>query len=500
MVTLWVVGDSTLSEFDDRYYYPRYGYGVFLENYLDKSVEVRNLALSGRSSVSFLSEPEYGELLDGMKDGDFLIAGFGHNDEKTEAARHTSGSGRYDEKGTFANSLYENYYLKAKAAGCTMILCTPIVRRPQKGEWTPECLHVTADQGSFVGGDYPQAVRDMGRELSIPVVDMTSVTKNLYETLGFNEAKYLHAWPSDKSSSVDNTHTNIWGGRVNAYLCLSEIKKLGISGLSEHIVLDEELESVSECKTQLSETGTSKEGTKAENSVLIPSRKYLVSDASYAPVVFNPNLPDSSYWKPYGDWKGTVFGDIPPGGDFSKFTLEPTTDGVRIAVRENAGKIAGVTDGIAMYYRKVPVGTNFTFSAKMRLNSYFKNNQVSFGLMVRDDCYIDTQMPDALGDYVAAAPFLLTRDEDIVKCFARKSGAIFNGGTLKGALQEGETYDVKIISSNDGYALYFGDDEPLTGGFDFKLTAVDPENVYVGMFAARNADVTFTDIRFEENL
>ena len=30
MSTLWVVGDSTLSSFDDKYYYPRYGYGTKL--------------------------------------------------------------------------------------------------------------------------------------------------------------------------------------------------------------------------------------------------------------------------------------------------------------------------------------------------------------------------------------------------------------------------------------------------------------------------------------
>ncbi len=479
MSTLWVVGDSTLSEFADRYYYPRYGYGVFLSEYLDDSVSVRNIALSGRSSISYMSEPEYAELIDGMQNGDFLMIGFGHNDEKTEAARHTSGRGRYDEQGSFANSLYENYYLKAKKIGCTTILCTPIVRRPSGTDWIPECLHVTKDQGSFTGGDYSQAVRDMGADLGIPVVDMTAITKNLYEHMGFESAKFLHAWPSDKESSVDNTHTNIWGGRVNAYLCLMEVKRLCIAGLSEHVVSQEELDE--DC------------------AIKIPSRKYLVSDASYKPVVFNPDLRDSSLWKPYGDWKGTVFGDIPSGDDFSRFTLEPVEGGVHMAVRDNAGKISTVTDGIAMYYRKVPVKAGFTFSAKMKLNSYFKNNQVSFGLMVRDDCYIDAQMPDALGDYVAAAPYLLTRDEDIVKCFARKSGKIFTGGTLKEGLKAGDTIDLKIISSNDGYALYFGDDEAQTGGFDFKLTSVDPDNVYAGMFVSRNADVTFSDIRFELN-
>mgnify|MGYP003523179039 FL=1 len=49
MSTLWVVGDSTLSSFDDKYYYPRYGYGTKLGCYLNSKVQVNNLALSGRS-------------------------------------------------------------------------------------------------------------------------------------------------------------------------------------------------------------------------------------------------------------------------------------------------------------------------------------------------------------------------------------------------------------------------------------------------------------------
>ena len=51
----------------------------------------------------------------------------------------------------------------------------------------------------------------------------------------------------------------------------------------------------------------------------------------------------------------------------------------------------------------------------------------------------------------------------------------------------------------DGYAVKLGDGEFLTGGFDFKLTAVDPKHVYAGFFVSRNADVTFTDIEYTEN-
>lgn len=470
MSTLWVVGDSTLSPFNDKFYYPRYGYGTMLNQYLDDTVEVKNLALSGRSSKSFLVEPEYEQLLQGMKQGDFLLIGFGHNDEKMEEQRHTAGRGGYMDEGSFANSLYVNYYLKAKEAGCTTIICTPIVRRTPDGKWSSDMLHITSDQDKFVGGDYPDAIRTMGSELNIPVVDMTAVTKELYDKMGPDKTAKLHAWPSDKVSSVDNTHTNIWGGRVNAYLCLNEIKKLAVPGLSEHVL-----------------------------SAEFPSEDYLVSNPEYIPVVFDANLKDSVYWKSYEQWKGTVFGDIPPGGDFSHFTLEPVENGVHICVRDNAGKISAVTDGIAMYYTTVSSGVDFTFSAKVTLNDYFMNDQVSFGLMVRDDCYIDMQTPQGLGDFVAAGPFHLTRHEHLDKCFARKNSNLFLGPAVCDGLEKGKTYDCRIISSNDGYSLFFGDDEAVTGGFDFRLTSIDPDHVYAGMFVSRNADVTFTDIKLEFN-
>lgn len=45
--------------------------------------------------------------------------------------------------------------------------------------------------------------------------------------------------------------------------------------------------------------------------------------------------------------------------------------------------------------------------------------------------------------------------------------------------------------------MKFGDEPEVTGGFDFKLTAIDPEHVYVGMFVSRNADVTFMNVKYQ---
>ena len=79
--------------------------------------------------------------------------------------------------------------------------------------------------------------------------------------------------------------------------------------------------------------------------------------------------------------------------------------------------------------------------------------------------------------------------------FARKSGALTQGGTCTNEIKAGETYNLKIESNTDGYACTFGNEETITGGFDFKLTSVDSEYVYVGMYVARSADVTFSDVK-----
>ena len=168
-----------------------------------------------------------------------------------------------------------------------------------------------------------------------------------------------------------------------------------------------------------------------------------------------------------------------------------TDRNIHIAVKNNTGKISTSSDGIAMYYKKIDANKKFALSTKIKINDYFLNDEVSFGLIVRDDMYIDKQAADILGDYVAAAPLKLTHKDKAWNCFARKSGVLINGGICKRKYDIGDILDIKIESSNDGYACTFGDEATITGGFDFRLTSIDAEHVYAGMFVARNADITF---------
>ena len=105
--------------------------------------------------------------------------------------------------------------------------------------------------------------------------------------------------------------------------------------------------------------------------------------------------------------------------------------------------------------------------------------------------YIDVNDKSALGDYVAAGSI----QQGTANCFKRKDGALGYGGKLENPVEAGKTYALKIESNSDGYACTFGDNAAISGGFDFKLTSIDADYVYVGLFVARQADVTFSDIK-----
>ncbi len=479
--TVWMVGDSTVSSFNDAYYYPRYGYGTQLQNYLDGYYTVNNIALSGRSSKSFMvskDDPkaesnEYKALKAGIKSGDILIIGFGHNDAKQgEDDRFTDPTGDWQAEGSFAKSLYDNYVKVAEDAGATAIICTPIVRR-STGEYTGTNIHITTDKTVnnklYKGGSYPDAIKKLGQDKNVNVVDLTTLTKELYESLGNAETLKLHAWTSHKDTSVDNTHLNIYGAKKVAYILATEIAKFSDLDIASHV------------KTE------GKEPTEAND--LKPNPSYQIPSGDG----YKPPTEQSANWNNYGIFKGTVFGTVNKKvSDTQYHQLNTDADGnMHIAVLGNSTKISSTEDGRAMYYYQIPATSNFTFTAKAKINTIDANGQVAFGLMARDDMYIDKQGEGILSSYVAAGTF----GSGSTNCFKRKDGVLEKGPALGADVQAGETYNLSIVKNPDGYACTFGDNESQSGGYDFPLTEIDDQYQYIGMFVSRNADITFSDIK-----
>ncbi|MCH5257295.1 MAG: chitobiase/beta-hexosaminidase C-terminal domain-containing protein [Lachnospiraceae bacterium] len=501
--TLWLVGDSTVCEFKwENYFYRRYGYGTQIYNYLDETYTVRNLAISGRSSKSFLSETNYQTLLAGMKDGDVLVIGFGHNDEKDDATRYTNPNGNYTVEGSFAYTLYENYVKEAQKKNTKVILCTPIVRRGTGKTLSNSECHITSDKPNYPGGDYPKAIRELGSTLNIPVVDLTAATKKLYETLGPDETLYLHAWTGGLSDdegnpgSVDNTHLNNYGAKRVAYLFAEAIYNAVNNPKDANDALLGELDIANHINI----------------SAGVPTKDELEKNETYKKPVYSSPVPDDAKFPSYTLGEGvdaitfhaTVFGTT--GGaskiNDTNFTFETLENGdMHIVARSGGGtKITAGTpdvdgnDGFAMYYYQIPAKQKFKFSAKATLNEIADKTQSAFGLMARDDMYINTNDNTILSDYVVAGTF-----GDGGNCFYRL-GKTFGGKTAftKGTTISAEqTYDLSIVDNGEGYECTFGNEDTQSGGYDFRLISVDSDYVYVGMFATRATDVTFSDIHLE---
>ncbi len=477
--TLWVVGDSTAAAFDDTTYYsPRYGWGTQLNHYV-QNIHVRNLAVSGTSSKSFTSTDQYQMLLSEMDSGDYLIIGFGHNDEKAESGRYTNPNEGYSVPGSTQYYLYESYIKPAQERGVSPLLATPIVRRNLGNNYTGESGHITEDQttaeGLFPGGNYAKAIWRIGVAKSIPVLDLTRRTRDLYEQMSAHGVKNRHAWTSSREVSIDNTHTNLYGAQCNAWLIVDELLKTNST---------------------------------LKNYVIDNPQEPEFSDTSLNPIyqehTFSAPDRHSSIWSEVSDWRPTVFGDL-DGYEYMNhqyFSMQPGEDGsIRMAAgilspvdqKIGVGKIAAKSDGIAMYYQQIPADRNFTLSADVTIDGLDANNQASFGLMVRDDVYLDTVIHDMLGDYVAAGPLMLGSSEPW-NCFARKNGMLTQGSQLTRHYTVGDTIHLEIRKSSDGYTCTFGDNAPVSAGFDFSLTTRDSEHVYAGLFVSRSVDVRFQNI------
>ena len=476
---IFVVGDSTLSSFSDAYYMPRYGYGTRLQDYLDsKKVEVINLAMSGRSSKSFTTEANYQTLKNNIKKGDFLIIGFGHNDEKAEEARYTNPNGSKEEAGSFKNSLYENYVKLALDKKATPILCTPIVRRAPGKAYEGSFVHVTGDVAGFPGGDYPKAIRELGAETKTLVIDLTKITKERYEQLGDEETAKFHAQLSHKPASVDNTHLNYYGAAVVAYDVVQEAAK----GNKQFAKLVN--------KKAIAPT--------ADLLVFAKNPEYVIPKYSE----FNPVEDASQIFTTTAPWYGTVFGDC--GGDekiADPECFEIVEDGNKVTMHsgstngsKSVGKIASASDGVAFYFQKIDITKDFTLTATAKVLNVAKNNQVAFGLMVRDDVYIDKFDNSINSDYIAVGGFKFAAPT--ASSYSRIDTAITPTDSAQ-PIANGTVVDLSITKKGNVYTVKCGSNPEVSYTADLKN--VDAANVYAGLYTARAAYVEFSNVKLTLN-
>lgn len=224
MKTIHYIGDSTV-QFNKIVTYPQTGMCQGLVRYTAEDVAVVSYAKNGRSTKSFIDEGRFEPVRKAMKPEDYLLVQFGHNDEKiADPTRYTEPFGSYQD-----NLRY--FIAEARKAGAYPVLVTPIARRlfDEAGNFLP---------GSH--GDYPEAVRQVGREESVPVADLTAITEEYLAKLGDEPSKPLFVWPKD------NTHLKPEGAvKLAGFLC-DELRRFG-GHYAELLYVPEEEKPLGDC-------------------------------------------------------------------------------------------------------------------------------------------------------------------------------------------------------------------------------------------------------------
>jgi lysophospholipase L1-like esterase len=225
---IFTIGDSTMADYDIVKYSgdkEQRGWCQLFPTLLSDEVNLINAAKNGRSSKSFYKEV-WVKLRNQLKPGDYVFIQFGHNDEKQNGL--DTDENDTTARGTNPWSLYQKYlklYVnEARERGAIPVLFTPVVRRYFKdNKLSQKAQHNLVENASDTTLNYVASMKNIALKLSVPLIDMTTSTKNLVESYGPDKAK------KELYINTDDTHLKAEGAR--------QFAKLAALGLIEKNIL-----------------------------------------------------------------------------------------------------------------------------------------------------------------------------------------------------------------------------------------------------------------------
>lgn len=213
--TLYLIGDSTMSDKKDPDRNPEHGWGQMLPELMTSEINIENHAVNGRSTRSFIAEGRWEEVENELKPGDFVFIQFGHNDQKFKDPE------RYTNPYTQYRANLEKFVQETRAKGATPILFSSIVRRNFNESGVLVDTH----------GEYPLVARMVANDLEVPFIDLQLLTEQMEIAYGPEDSKvlHLHLEPGENDYEPegveDDTHLSEKGANLVASLALQEIHK-----------------------------------------------------------------------------------------------------------------------------------------------------------------------------------------------------------------------------------------------------------------------------------
>jgi lysophospholipase L1-like esterase len=233
--TIYLIGDSTVADYslEEDYQtkkFPQVGWGQMFQEFFQKDslklvanilgnakeIKIDDRAKGGRSTRTFFQEGRWAAVYKSLQKDDVVMMQFGHNDasvEKTE--RYVNIEGYKEFLRLFINQTREK--------GATPILLTPVARNYP---WKDGKL-------TNVHGDYPQAVKDVAKELNVKLIDLNQLSMDFFSSKGqdYVTTNYFMnfeagVFPGYPNGQKDNTHFQTAGGKEVAKLVFNAMKNL----------------------------------------------------------------------------------------------------------------------------------------------------------------------------------------------------------------------------------------------------------------------------------
>lgn len=211
--TVFLAGNSTVVDQDRE---PWAAWGQMIPAFFQPNkIAVANYAESGETLKAFKGERRLEKIWSLAKPGDYLFIEFAHNDQK-------AGGNHLDPFTSYKQTLKE-WIAEARKRGLKAVLVTSMNRR-------------TFDSSGRITnslGDYPEAVRQAGKEEDVAVIDLNAMSKTMYEAWGPETSikAFVHyaanTFPGQTRELKDNTHFSTYG----AY----ELAKCVVKGIKENV-------------------------------------------------------------------------------------------------------------------------------------------------------------------------------------------------------------------------------------------------------------------------
>ena len=198
-IKIVLVGDSTVNDGG--------GWGSGFKRFLTGDVECINVAMNGRSTMSFMKEGRWTNAL-ALK-GDYYFIQFGHNNEPGKPGRST-------DMPTFVSDM-NKYVDDTRAIGAKPVLVTPLSRRQWEKGSTNKINSSLAP--------YAEAVRKIAAEKTVPLIELHDRSKALCESLGKEKCyEFSPVKVVDGTNTFDGTHLTGPGHVLFARIVVEELR------------------------------------------------------------------------------------------------------------------------------------------------------------------------------------------------------------------------------------------------------------------------------------